>query len=85
MKTAENRLGDNAVAVANGMAGPHGRDVGGIRNAGAEARVRTPAVVVRDPLPEDSAEVALVERDHPVQAFAPNRANRAFAERVRLR
>jgi hypothetical protein len=42
--------------------------------------VRTPAIVVRDPLPEDSAEVTLVERHHPVQAFAPNRANHAFAE-----
>jgi hypothetical protein len=50
MKTAENRRGDDAVAVANPMAGRHWREVGGIRNAGSEARVRTTAIVVRDPV-----------------------------------
>ena len=57
MKTAEDRRGDDAVAVANAMAGRHRREVGGIRNAGSEARVRTPAIVVRDPFHEDSAEM----------------------------
>ena len=45
--------------------------------------MRAPAIVVRDPLLEDSTEVTLVERHHPVQAFAANRAN--HAERVCLR
>ena len=49
MKTAENRRGDDAVTVANPMAGRHRREVGAIRNAGAEARVRTAVIVVRDP------------------------------------
>src|SRR6185295_18965304 len=52
MKTAENRRGDDALAVANAVAGLHRREGGDIRNAGAEARVRTPAVVLRDALPE---------------------------------
>jgi hypothetical protein len=49
MKTAENRQGDDTLAVANPMAGRHRREVGGIRNAGSKARVRTPAIVVRSP------------------------------------
>lgn len=85
VKAAKDRRGDDAVAVANAMAGRHRREVGGIRNTRSEARVRTPALVVRDPLPENSAEVALVERNHPIQTFSPNRANHAFAEGVRLR
>jgi hypothetical protein len=77
MKTTEDRRVDDAVAVANAMARLHRRAVGGIRNAGSKARVRTPAVVVRDPLPAHPADVILVERYHPVEAFAPNRANHA--------
>ena len=84
MKAAENRRGDDAVAVANAMARRHHREVGTIRNPWSEARVRTPAIVVRDPLREDSAEMTLGERNQPVEAFAPNRANHAFAERIRL-
>jgi hypothetical protein len=49
MKTAEDRRGDNVVAVTNAMAGPHRREVGRIWNAGTKARVRTPAVVVPRP------------------------------------
>jgi len=85
MKTAENRRGDDAVAVANPMARRHRRAVGRIRNTGPEARVWTPAIVVRDPVPENSAKVPFVEGHHPVQAFAANGADHAFAERVRLR
>src|SRR5262245_19660859 len=57
----------------------------GIRNAGAETRVRTPAIVVRNPVPEDSPEMTLAEQNHPVQALAANRSDHAFAKRVRLR
>jgi hypothetical protein len=48
MKTAENRLGDDPVAVANPMAGRHRRKIRRIRNAGAKTRVRTPAVIQLD-------------------------------------
>ncbi len=67
MKTTENRRGDDAMTVANPMAGRQHREVGCIRNTGSEARVGTPAIVVRDPVPKDSAKVTLVERHHPVQ------------------
>ena len=85
MKTAENRFGDDSVAVANPMAGRHRRAVERIRNAGSKAHVRTPTIVMRDPRLKDASQMVLAERNHPVQAFAPNRADQAFAERVRLR
>ena len=59
MKTAENRRGDDAVAVANPMTRRHRREVGRIRNAGSEARVGTPAIVVRDPLSHDRATIMI--------------------------
>ena len=82
MKTAENRRGDDAVAVANPMASQHRRDVRAIGNARAQARVWTPAIVMRDPLPKDAAEVRLVQQNHPVQALAPNGTDHPFAEHV---
>jgi hypothetical protein len=82
MKTAENRRGDDAVALANPMARQHRRDVRAIGNARAQARVWTPAIVMRDPLPKDAAEVRLVQQNHPVQALAPNGTDHPFAERV---
>ena len=85
MKAAENRRGDDAVAVANPMGRRHRCEVGRIRNTGPEARVWTPTIVVRDPVPKDAAKVTLVEGHHPVQAFAANCADHTFAERVRLR
>jgi hypothetical protein len=60
MKTAENRNGDDTVAPANLVAARQGRNVGTIRNARSEARVWTPAIVVPDPLSEDSSKVTLV-------------------------
>jgi hypothetical protein len=44
--------------------------------------VRTAPIVMRDPLLKSAPEVTLVQRNHPVQAFAPNCANHSFAERV---
>jgi len=85
MQTAENRRDTDAVAVANPMAGRHRSAVWRVGNARPQARVRTSAIVVGDRSPEDLAEVNLVEQNHPVQAFAPNRANQPFAGRVRLR
>jgi len=37
---------------------------------------------MRGPLLEDASEVPLVQRDHPVQTLAANRANQPFTERV---
>jgi hypothetical protein len=60
MKTAENRSGHDAVALAKPMAAQHRRAVRAIRNARSKARVWTPTIVMRDPLPKDAAEVTLV-------------------------
>jgi hypothetical protein len=85
METAENRLGDDLVAVANPMAGQLRRTIGSVRDPGAKARVRSAPIVMRDPLLKNAPQVTLVQRNHPVQAFAPNCANHSFAERVRGR
>ena len=42
-------------------------------------------MIMRDPFGEDLSEVALVERDHPVEALAPYGADQPFTERIRLR
>src|SRR3954469_12338891 len=42
------------------------------------------AVVVTDPLPKNGANMPLAHRDHEVQAFAPDGADDAFAEGIRL-
>src|SRR3954468_13758700 len=54
------------------------------RNAGPQARVWPAAIVVRDPLSKNRANVLLVDRNDEVQAFATDRPDHAFAERVRL-
>jgi hypothetical protein len=51
---------------------------------GSKRAVRTPAVVVSNPLAQDRAEMRLGQRDHPVQALAPDRADHPLADRVRL-
>src|SRR5262245_32654394 len=72
MKTAENQRGDDAVTVANAMTRQHRCEVGRIRNAGAEAAVRTPAIAMRDP----PAENAIPELHDEFQQ-APARLSRA--------
>src|SRR5262245_3519412 len=85
VQTAENWRDDDAMSGTNPMAGWHRRKVWSIRNAGPQARVRTPAIVVCNPLAEGSPEVTLVEQNHPVQTLAANRPDHAFAKGVRLR
>ena len=53
--------------------------------AGTEAHVRAPAIVVGYPYPQDLAEMSFVGRNQPVQTFAAHRPDQAFAEGVRLR
>jgi len=84
MKTAENRSGDDTVALPNPMAARHRRGVRAIGNARPQARVWAPAIVMRDPFSEGAAEVTLVEQNHPVQALAPNRPDQPFAKCLRL-
>ena len=42
---------------------------------GSQCTVRTPAVVVCNPLAKDRAEMRLGQRNHPVQALTPDRAD----------
>jgi len=63
MKTAEHRLRDDSLAVANPMATQHRRDFRTIRNAGSQTRVWTAAIVMCDPLPKNVSKVTLVQRD----------------------
>ena len=60
MKTTENRNRDDAVAFANPVAAQDRRDVRAVGNARPQARVWTPAIVMRDPLSEDASEMTLV-------------------------
>src|SRR6185295_2804064 len=84
VKSTEDRLRGNAVTVRNPARLQYWRASGTVGNARPEARVWTPAVVMRDPLQEDGSEVILVQRNHPVQTLAPHGANQPFAERIRL-
>ena len=53
-------------------------------NVGTQRAVRTPAVVVSNLLAQDRAEMRLGQRNHPIQALAPDRADDPLADRVRL-
>ena len=87
MKSAENGVGENAMAFGDPMAircwcAPL---VGRIGNTWTQALVRTSAVIVLNPLLKDPSQMTLAQRNHPVKALTPDRADHAFAERVRLR
>jgi hypothetical protein len=60
------------------------RSCGRSGDARPQCAVRTRAVVVSDPLAQDRAEMRLGQRDHPIQALAPDRADHALADRVGL-
>ena len=60
------------------------RSCGRARYAGTQRAVRAPAVVVGNPLAQDRAQMRLGQRNHPIQALAPDRADDPLADRVRL-
>ena len=60
------------------------RSCGTAGYAGTQCAVRTPAVVMNDPLAQDRTQVPLRHRNHPVQALAPDRSDHPLADRVRL-
>src|SRR2546427_1085604 len=45
----------------------------------------TPFIIMGHPCLHDASQVMLGQRDHTVQAFAPQRTDEPFAQRVRLR
>src|SRR2546422_10340218 len=56
-----------------------------IRDARSQARMRASVVVMSDPRREYLTDVPFVERNHPIQTLATNRADQPFAIRIRLR
>ena len=58
---------------------------GWVPNVRAEARVWSAPIVVSHPRAHDMVDMALVERNQPIQTLAPDCANQAFAEGVPLR
>jgi len=59
-----------------------GRRVG---NAGTEAGVWSPVVVVNHPRPQDEPKMPFIQHNQPIQTLASDRADQPFAERIRLR
>src|SRR4029453_9964355 len=56
-----------------------------LRKAGPQTRVWPAAIVMGDPLPKSRANVLFADRNDEVYAFAADRADHTFAERIRLR
>ena len=83
MKATEYRLRDDAMMVRDPMPWRHRSHRSAVGNARPEARVGTPAIAMRHPLPQDGSEVRLVQGNHPVQALASmvpiTRSQNAFA------
>ena len=53
-----------------------------IRHAGAQGAMGAAPIVMRNPRLQDQPKVRFRNRDNPVEAFAPNRADHALADRV---
>jgi hypothetical protein len=54
-------------------------------NSRSKRGMRTFSVVVSDPLGQHLPKMRLVQRDHPIEALAPGRADEAFAVCIGLR
>src|SRR5262245_26464699 len=86
VQTAEHRFGNDTVTLANPMAIRTDADtsIGRFGDARPKTRVPPPPIVIRHPLGEHVSQMPLAQRNHKVETLAANRANQAFAERVRL-
>ena len=56
-----------------------------LRNAWSEASVGPPAIVMRDPFVKQSTKMLFSDRNYPIEALAPNRADQPFAIGICLR
>jgi hypothetical protein len=56
-----------------------------IGEAGAQGRVWSAAIVMREPGPQSFAQMLLGQRDHPIRAFPPEGTHEPFAESIGLR
>jgi len=64
VKAAENWRGNDTIAVGNSMTVQHPSGSEAVENARPKTRVRTPAIVMRDPRIENASQVVLVQWDH---------------------
>jgi hypothetical protein len=86
MQSRQDRGGDDSVTGSNVMPA-RTRELLARRvwNAGTEAGMWSPMVVVNHPLPHDEPKMPFVEHDQPIQTLSPDRADQPLAERIRLR
>jgi hypothetical protein len=86
MQSRQDRCGGDSVSGNNVMPAwtreRLGRRVG---NAGTEAGVWSPVVVVNHPRPQDEPKMPFIQHNQPIQTLASDRADQPFAERIRLR
>ena len=64
---------------------PRGRAERPVGNAGIEAGVWSPVVVVSHPLLQHRPKVPFIQQNEPIQTLTTDRADQSLAERVRLR
>jgi len=53
-------------------------------NSRTKTGMRASAIVMHNPLPQNSPQVLFVQRDHPVQALAPHASDQSFTVGIRL-
>jgi hypothetical protein len=86
MQPRQNSGGDNSMAIGDSMpvvtCDRVERHVG---NAGTESGVWSTLIVVSYPLPQHEPKTPFIQRDQPIQARSPDRADQPLAERIRLR
>ena len=56
-----------------------------IGKAGTQGRVRSAAIVMRQPRPQSFSKMLFRYGDHPIQALTPEGPDQPLAERIRLR
>jgi hypothetical protein len=84
VQAAEARASHNTMRRWESMSSQRRTACPFVRKSGAERGMRSFTVVVGHPLRQDSPEMLLGERNHPIETLAPGRPNEAFAVSVRL-
>jgi len=81
MQTAEHRLGDDPLAIADAMAAARWRTPIGVRTGDArpETGVRPSPIVVSHLLAKHAPHVALVQQNHEIKTLTPDRADHVRA------
>src|SRR5438093_13751365 len=87
VKAAQNGRGRDAIISTNRVAGALSYWFwrSPIGNTWTEARVRPAVIVMRNPFSQDSPEMPLIDRNHPIQTLTTCSPDHAFAIGIRLR